>query len=100
MHIKSDRYTEIKIGYSVCWAIYTNNNNNNNNNNNKKKTKKQKKLQESPFAAALQVTAASLLQPKESQAKGTAAYIDGCCMKVFHTIYIYIYTYDIITSRH
>ena len=37
MHIKSDRYTEIKIGYSVCWAIYTNNNNNN---NNKKKTKK------------------------------------------------------------
>ena len=48
--MKMNKHTEIdNMGYSFCWVIYTSSNNNN---NSAKKT-----LQESPFVAALQVTA-------------------------------------------
>lgn len=51
--MKMNKHTEIdNMGYSFCWVIYTSNNNNSSSSSAKKKT-----LQESPFAAALQVTA-------------------------------------------
>lgn len=50
--MKMNKHTEIdNMGYSFCWVIYTSSNNNNNS------AKKKKTLQESPFVAALQVTA-------------------------------------------